>query len=383
MISNPPFGVDWSEYKTHVEKLKDSRYKGNLTPINDGALLFLLTMIEKMKPKQKGGSKIAILFNGSPLSNGDATQSESEIRRYILEHDLLETIVMLPDQMFYNTGIYTYIWLLSNNKPESKKDKVLIINARRQFEKEPKAFGNKRNRITDEHRKWIQQQFKACKETEYTKQFHTKDFAYHKVEVVFWQEDENGQQMWINEDFGVKLTNANAQKRFELYSSYDILIDIVSPFEENECISIQFKYDGKKPMETLVAEHLKKKVGELKQESIKEIKKWFDQLSKAISFYHRYYIVDNEYIPFDRTQECDEQGNWMAERSRSHINAFLTREIDYQIITWTAYDQLGYEILPNKYFYKYQEPTPSDDLIKEFWQLEKDAEKLLNEIREL
>ena len=146
MISNPPFGVDWSEYKNHVEKLKDSRYKGYLTPVNDGALLFLMTMIEKMKPKEKGGSKIAILFNGSPLSNGDATQSESEIRRYIIENNLLDTIVMLPDQMFYNTGIYTYIWLLSNNKPESKKDKVLIINARQQFEKEPKSFGNKRNR---------------------------------------------------------------------------------------------------------------------------------------------------------------------------------------------------------------------------------------------
>lgn len=373
MISNPPFGVDWSEYKTHVEKLKDSRYKGNLTPINDGALLFLLTMIEKMKPKEKGGSKIAILFNGSPLSNGDATQSESEIRRYILENNLLDTIVMLPDQMFYNTGIYTYIWLLSNNKPVCKKDKVLIINARQQFEKEPKSFGNKRNRITDDHRTWIQKQFKTWKETETTKQFHTKDFAYHKVEVVFWQEDENGKQMWINEDFEVKLSNTNAKKRFELYGDYEMLIDIVSPFEENECISIHFKYDGKKPMETMIAEQIKKKVDDLKQDSLKEIKSWFEEQKKAISYYHRHYIVDNEYIPFDRTQD-DKQ---------AYINAFLAKEIDYQIITWKEYDQLGYEILPNKYFYKYQEPTPSDDLIKEFWQLEKDAEKLLNEIREL
>src|SRR5690606_37137762 len=116
---------------------------------NDGSLLFLLTMIEKMKPVEQGGSKIAILFNGSPLSNGDATQGESEIRRHIIESDLLDTIVMLPDQMFYNTGIYTYIWLLNNNKPKHKKNKVLIINAREQFEKEPKSFGNKRNRITD------------------------------------------------------------------------------------------------------------------------------------------------------------------------------------------------------------------------------------------
>src|SRR5690606_5247982 len=90
----------------------------------------------------------------------DATQGESEIRRHIIESDLLDTIVMLPDQMFYNTGIYTYIWLLNNNKPAHKKNKVLIINAREQFEKEPKSFGNKRNRITDTHRKWIDNQFK-------------------------------------------------------------------------------------------------------------------------------------------------------------------------------------------------------------------------------
>jgi len=367
MISNPPFGVDWSEYKTHVEKLKDSRYKGNLTPINDGALLFLLTMIEKMKPKGKSGSKIAILFNGSPLSNGDATQSESEIRRYILENNLLDTIVMLPDQMFYNTGIYTYIWLLSNNKPDSKKDKVLIINSRHQFEKEPKSFGNKRNRITNDHRNWIHQQFEAWKETEYTKLFHIKDFAYHKVEVVFWQEDENGKQMWITEPFDVQLNNGNAKKRRDLYGDMTFYITI------NESIKLEIPYDGSKAFETLVAEALKKQVKELKDKSINELKTWFKVQNTKADFYHRHYIVDNEYIPFDRTQED----------KTAYINGFLAKEIDYQIINWKEYDHLGYEILPNKYFYKYQEPTPSDDLIKEFWQLEKDAEKLLNEIREL
>jgi type I restriction enzyme M protein len=123
----------------------------------------------------------------------------------------------------------------------------------------------------------------------------------------------------------------------------------------------------------MVAEQIKKKVHELKQDSLKEIKQWFEQQLKSISYYHRHYIVDNEYIPFDRTQED----------KKAFINAFLAKEIDYQIITWKEYDQLGYEILPNKYFYKYQEPTPSDDLIKEFWKLEEDAEKLLNEIRNL
>ncbi|RCW38540.1 type I restriction-modification system subunit M [Marinilabilia salmonicolor] len=367
MISNPPFGVDWSEYKKDVERLASSRYAWGMPPSNDGALLFLLTMIEKMKSKEKGGSKIAILFNGSPLSNGDATQGESEIRRHILQKDLLDTIVMLPDQMFYNTGIYTYVWLLNNDKPESKKDQVCIINAREKYEKEPKSFGNKRHRITDEHRKWINAQFENPETSDETKVFHTTDFAFHKVEVVFWQEDEKGEQMWITEPFDVQLNNGNAKKRLDLYGDMTFYITI------NDSVKLEICFDGSKAFETLVAEKLKKEIPEFKEKTINEIKKWFKEQNKTAEFRHRHYIVDNEYIPFDRSKDDKE----------AYINDFLAKEIDYEIIRWEEYDQLGYEILPNKYFYKYQEPTPSDELINAFWQLEEDAEKLLNEIRDL
>lgn len=374
MISNPPFGVDWSEYKNDAERLKTSRYAWGMSPINDGALLFLLTMIEKMIPKEKGGSKIAVLFNGSPLSNGDATSDESEIRRNILQHDLLDTIVMIPDQMFYNTGIYTYIWLLNNNKSASKKDKVLIINARDRFEKEPKSFGNKRNRITDNDRTWIRTQFESWKESEQSKVFHTTDFAFHKVEVVFWQENESGEQMWITEPFSVQLNNGNARKRLELYGDMTFYITINAKFKsESRTINLEVVYDGSKVFETIVAEQLKVEVAELKDYKINELKGWFKNQDKTADFNHRHYIVDNEYIPFDRTQNDKE----------AYINSFLAKEIDYEIINWEEYSQLGYEILPNKYFYKYEEPTPSEELIKEFWQLEEEAVSLLNEIREL
>jgi type I restriction enzyme M protein len=136
MLCNPPFGVNWDEYATEANNFATTRYRAGMPPSNDGALLFLLTMIDKMKPAKNGGSKISILFNGSSLSNGDCGGGGSEIRRHILENDLLDTIIMLPDQMFYNTGIYTYVWLLNNNKPKKKKGKVLIINARLKFDKE-------------------------------------------------------------------------------------------------------------------------------------------------------------------------------------------------------------------------------------------------------
>ena len=163
MLSNPPFGVTWGGkdgYETEARKLKKTRYQAGMPRVNDGALLFLQTMLAKMKPAGQGASRIAIIFNGSPLSNGDCGSGESEIRRWILENDWLDAIVMLPDQLFYNTGIFTYIWLLRNDKPASHKGRVMLIDARQQYEKEPKSFGNKRNRITDAHRAWIEERYR-------------------------------------------------------------------------------------------------------------------------------------------------------------------------------------------------------------------------------
>jgi len=373
MISNPPFGVNWSDYKNDALKLATSRYKWGTPDVGDGALLFLLSIIEKMKPKTQGGSKIAILFNGSPLSNGDALSGESEIRRHILENDLLDTIVMMPDKMFYNTSIYTYIWILSNNKPDNKKDKVLIINSREQFEKEPKSFGKKSNRITDKNRQWIQQQYKDWQQNKYSKVFNTKDFAFHKIKIVFWQEDENNKPMWINEAFETQLSGANVKNKFNFYGDFTLNLSIDSPFKTDEVIKHSLKIDGTKPFETLLAEQLKAQVAQLKDESINDIKKWFKTQEKTAEYHHRYYISDTEYIPYDIKKKD----------KTKHIERFLADEIDYQIISWQEVEQLGYEILPNKYFYQYVEPVASEQLITEFWELEKQAEDLLSGIRDL
>ena len=127
MLSNPPFGVTWGGkdgYETEAKKLRKTRYRAGMPRTNDGALLFLQTMLAKMQPPEKGGSRIAIIFNGSPLSNGDCGSGESEIRRWILENDWLDAIVMLPDQLFYNTGIFTYIWLLIPLPPLSEQERL-------------------------------------------------------------------------------------------------------------------------------------------------------------------------------------------------------------------------------------------------------------------
>jgi len=143
-LSNPPYGVDWKKDKEAVEKEAERGYAGRFgagTPrISDGQLLFLQHLVSKMKPEKDGGSRIAIVHNGSPLFTGDAGSGESEIRRWVLEKDLLETIVALPDQLFYNTGINTYLWFISNRKPKERKGTVQLIDARTFFKKTRKSL---------------------------------------------------------------------------------------------------------------------------------------------------------------------------------------------------------------------------------------------------
>ncbi|MCM8626956.1 N-6 DNA methylase [Accumulibacter sp.] len=154
MLANPPFGVEWKQQQKYIEREADllgygGRFGAGLPRINDGSLLFLQHMLAKMRAPTEGGSRIGIVFNGSPLFTGDAGSGESNIRQWIIENDWLEAVVALPDQLFYNTGISTYVWVLTNRKEPRRKNKVQLIDARRFFVKMPKSLGNKRNKIGD------------------------------------------------------------------------------------------------------------------------------------------------------------------------------------------------------------------------------------------
>jgi type I restriction enzyme M protein len=156
LLANPPFGVDWSKDDTEVIEERDElgyegRFGAGTPPKNDGALLFLQTMLAKMSPPEDGGGRIAIIFNGSPLFGGGAGSGPSNIRRWILENDWLETIVALPEQLFYNTGIATYIWILTNAKATERRDKVQLLDTRDMWEPMPKTLGSKRRRLSPEH----------------------------------------------------------------------------------------------------------------------------------------------------------------------------------------------------------------------------------------
>lgn len=198
IISNPPFGREWKNEKSKV--LKESKIKKDdggrffmgLPAIGDSQMLFLSNAVAKMKPVEEGGSRVTIVHNGSPLFTGDADSGPSNIRKYILEHDLLEAIIALPNDIFYNTGIATYIWVLSNNKEKRRIGKVQLINANGLYEKRRKSLGNKRNDISPTAIDEIVKIYGDFKETKISKIFNTKDFGYNKVVVERPLKDENG-----------------------------------------------------------------------------------------------------------------------------------------------------------------------------------------------
>ena len=288
IISNPPFGREWKNEKRVVEDEAKrgfaGRFGAGLPAASDGQMLFLMTAISKMKEPRDGGSRIAIIHNGSPLFTGDAGSGPSDIRKYILESDLLEAIVALPNDIFYNTGIATYIWVLSNKKAGTKREgKVQLINANGLYEKRRKALGNKRNDIPESAIAEITQIYGDFRETEISKIFNNDDFGYTKITVERPLRDENGELILKN---------------------------------------------GKKQPDTSLRD----------TENV--------PLTESIQDYFK-----REVLPFAEDAWIDEKKS-----------------------------KVGYEIPFTRYFYKYEAPQPSAEIMAEILELEKELEGSLQEV---
>jgi type I restriction enzyme M protein len=229
----------------------------------------------------------------------------------------------------------------------------MLIDARQQFEKEPKSFGSKRHRITDAHRAWIEECYikgwaKGYAD-EKVKIFSREDFAYHKVSVVFWQSDVHDKPAIVTETYEKTFTAANVKKEQDFH-------------ESDLSFRVRVKAKGKeKTVEFTVK--AKDNAGKMFKEALADTDE-----TLSVEWTHRHYVQDDEYIPHGED-----------------IAAFLKREITNPIIRWEETQKdgkpiLGYEILPNKYFYRYQPPTPAKDLLEQFWRLEKEAEKMLEDL---
>lgn len=241
MLSNPPFGVDWKKVEKdvkdeHTIKGFDGRFGPGLPRVSDGSLLFLMHLMSKLRDAKEGGGRIGIILNGSPLFTGGAGSGESEIRRYILEADLLEAIVALPTDMFYNTGIATYVWVLSNKKTAERKGKVQLINGVNLSSKMRKSLGSKRNVMLDEDIRTITRTFGAFDDADtidptteqpINKIFDTTDFGYRRItverplrlsvqfsderleELRFAPRQYNAPMKWVYAHFGQEWTDVN------------------------------------------------------------------------------------------------------------------------------------------------------------------------------
>jgi type I restriction enzyme M protein len=203
MLSNPPFGVEWKKIEREVRREgREEGFTGRFGPglprVSDGSLLFMLHLVSKMRPSKDGGSRFGIVLNGSPLFTGGAGAGESEIRRYLLENDLVEAIVGLPTDMFYNTGIATYVWIVSNRKPASRKGTVQLIDASSFWQKMRKSLGSKRKELGPRHIEDIVRIFGEGREVTrdgvpISRVFKNEDFGYRTITVERPQRDDRGE----------------------------------------------------------------------------------------------------------------------------------------------------------------------------------------------
>lgn len=254
MLSNPPFGVEWKKeekiIKAEYEKLGFAgRFGAGLPRINDGSLLFLLHMMSKMKDESTG-TRIGIIFNGSPLFNGGAGSGESEIRKWIIEKDYLETIIALPDQLFYNTGISTYLWIVTNRKDKKRKGKVQLINATSYYKDgsskdSVRSLGNKRKFIAPDQIEEITKIYGEFKPSKICKIFDNADFAYNRITVERPKKDEKG--------------NVLKNKKGETVPDADFRDNENVPFKES--IEEYFKREVLPHVPAAWIDHTKTKVG--------------------------------------------------------------------------------------------------------------------------
>jgi type I restriction enzyme M protein len=375
MLANPPFGVEWKKVRDEVESEAELGHAGRFgagTPrINDGSFLFLQHMISKMEPVESKGARLAIVFNGSPLFTGAAGSGESEIRRWILENDWLEGIVALPDQLFYNTGISTYFWVLSNRKPASLRGKVIQLDARDQWEKMRKSLGDKRKQISDaqiEHITRLYVDAIAVAENPdhpdhaKVKILGTRDFGYHRITV----ERPLKLRFEITEDTLLSLQNA---KPLAACAERDALIAALRPVlgsvwwtKKEASSALRAAASPARVLWPSTQSHLKAIWGAVGvSDPDGEV-----QTSKDGTPLPDPDLRDYENVPLDED-----------------IESYFTREVKPHVPdAWIDHDKTktGYEIPFTRHFYVYTPPRPLAEIDAELRDLEAQIQKLLGEV---
>lgn len=388
MLANPPFGVEWKPEADHIRRERDEqgfggRFGAGLPRINDGSLLFLQHMISKMKDRKEGGTRLAIVFNGSPLFTGSAGSGESEIRRWIIENDWLEAIVALPDQLFYNTGIFTYLWIVTNRKERHRKGKIQLVNATNFFKKMRKSLGQKRHETCEDQRDEITRLYGEFKEGECVSIFDNSDLGYHRITV----------------ERPLRLNFAVTDERLQRVRATRQFINLASSKKRKDTKAAQDEIAEGKQLQGVIIMFLK----ELATYGIIKNRDRFADMMK-MAFRKARIIVPAALLKAilvalsqrDETADicADSKGNPEPDPElRDYENIPLKQDIEEYFkcevqphVPDARIDhsktRVGYEINFNRYFYKYIPPRPLEEIYSEMKVIEADILRMLQEISE-
>ena len=393
LLANPPFGVEWKKVKDEVTSEHETegfngRFGAGLPRINDGSFLFLQHMISKMKRPEDGGSRLAIVFNGSPLFTGAAASGESEIRRWIIENDWLEAVVALPDQLFYNTGISTYFWIVSNRKSPARKGKVQLIDARQSFTKMRKSLGEKRKEIAQADIDEIVRTYGAFEEQTADddnkvgcKIFNNEAFGFLRITVerplkLRWQVTADSIEALKADKKLAKLTEEQRSEIVEQVAGNEgpIADDAIRELAANAMQQAGVKG---KPIENAIVDAFA--ITDPKADVVLDKKGNPEPDSD---------LRDNENVPLPAQQvryEPDVTGRLASPTYVEAVDEYVKAEVHpFVLDAWVDYKKtkIGYEIPLTRHFYVYTPPRPLDEIDAEIKELEAEIQQLLAEVTE-
>jgi|TARA_R100001509_G_scaffold72790_1_gene40593 type I restriction enzyme M protein len=376
MLANPPFGVDWKASQRvvndeHKVKGFDGRFGPGLPRVSDGSLLFLLHLVSKMRDTRDGGSRIGIILNGSPLFTGSAGSGESEIRRYLLQNDLVEAIVALPTDMFFNTGISTYIWILSNAKKPERKGKLQLIDGSEAFAKMRKSLGSKRKYLTEENINELVRLYGAMEETKNSKVFPNEAFGYRRITIerplrlnfqaseerVAQLDDEKALQKLKTDDFNQLKQAIQLIEADTLFTNRD---------DFTKALNAELKASDVK----LTAAQLKAVLNALSErDSDADVctdKKGNAEADAGLRDYENVPLTEDIHEYFDREVKPHVPDAWIDESKRD--------EQDGEV------GIVGFEIPFNRHFYVFEPPRPLEEIDADLKQCTDKIKQMIEEL---
>ena len=388
MLANPPFGVEWKPERDAVKREHENqgfggRFGAGLPRINDGSLLFLQHMISKMKAPADGGTRLAIVFNGSPLFTGAAESGESNIRRWIIENDWLEAIVALPDQLFYNTGIYTYLWIVTNRKELGRRGKIQLVDGTSFFKKMRKSLGNKRNEVCDDQRDDITRLYGQLSDGDHIRIFDNADFGYQRITV----------------ERPLRLNFAVTSERLARLEESKAFVKLATSKKRKDSKAREAEIEAGRHTQLLITSALcdlgPQGIVKNRETFSKQMKAAFKKADLKVPAALFKAILMALAERDEAAEVCtDKKGNPEPDPGlRDYENVPLTEDIDAYMQrevlphvpdAWVdeSKTKIGYEINFNRYFYQYTPPRPLDEIEADLKQIEGEIADMLAEVTE-